>query len=160
MIGIEPEIVQCAEANGVCVRILGQRLACPGQCARHLVGSPWIIAESCVADGSVVRETRMVRRGMKSDVTYVDSGPERHTEGLNRAIEVLVINRVFIVPDAGTGVGYFVAHKPDTIIARVGFELTYRRTVPSVYGRLLAMGDAKGVKTESRRAATDGVLMV
>jgi hypothetical protein len=83
LIGIEPEIVHCAEANGVCVRILGQGLAGPSQGVRHLIWTPWIVAESCIADGSIVRETRMVRREMKSDVTYVDSNRERHAEGLN-----------------------------------------------------------------------------
>ena len=103
LIGIEPEIVQCAEANGVCVGILGKGLTVPGHCARHLVWSPWIVAESCIADSSVVWEPRMVGRSMKSDVTNVDSGPERHAEGLNRAIEVLVVNGVLIMPHAADG---------------------------------------------------------
>ena len=122
MIGIEPEIVQCAETNCVCVRILGQGLAGPGQCARHLVWNPWIVAESCIADGSVVRETRMVRWGMKSDVTYVDSGPERHAEGLNRAIEVLVVNGVLVMPYAGRWVRYFINDERTTIDTRLRLD--------------------------------------
>ena len=115
MIGIEPEIVQCAKADGVCIRILGKRLTGPGQRARHLIRSPWIIAKSCIADGSVVWETRMVRRGMKSDVTNVDSLPERHAEGLNRAIEVLVVNGVLVTPHAGRWIGYFINDERTTI---------------------------------------------
>jgi len=115
LIGIEPEIVQCAETNGVCVWILRKRLAGPGQCARYLIRSPWIITESCVADGSVVWETGMVRRGMKSDVTNVDSLPERHAEGLNRAIEVLVVNGVLVMPHAGRWVRYFINDERPTI---------------------------------------------
>ena len=115
MIGIEPEIVQCAKADGVCIRILGKRLAGPGQCARYLIRSPWIIAESCIADGSVVRETWMVRRGMKSDVTYVNSLPERYGERLNRAIEVLVVNGVLVTPHAGRWIGYFINNESTTI---------------------------------------------
>ena len=80
-----------------------------------MVRNPRIVAESCIADGSVVRETRMVRRGMKSDVTYVDSGPERHAEGLNRAIEVLVVNGVLVMPHAGGWVRYFVNDERATI---------------------------------------------
>ena len=38
---------------------------------------------------------------MKSDVSDVDSRSNRHAERLDGAIEVLVIERVFIVPDAG-----------------------------------------------------------
>ena len=115
MIGIEPEIVHCAEANGVCVRILGQGLAVPDQCARHLVWNPRIVAESCIADGSVVRETRMVWWGMKSDVAYIDSLPERHAEGLNRAIEILVVNGVLVMPHAGRWVGHFINDERTTI---------------------------------------------
>jgi hypothetical protein len=115
LIGIEPEIVQCAEANGVCVGVLGKALTVPGHCARHLVWNPRIVAESCIADGSVVRETRMVRRGMKSDVTYVDSGPDRHAEGLHRAIEVLVVNGVLVMPHAGGWVRYFINDERTTI---------------------------------------------
>ena len=57
----------------------------------------------------------MVRREMKSDVTYVDSGPDWHAEGLNRAIEVLVVNGVLIVPYTGGWVGYFINNKGTTI---------------------------------------------
>ena len=79
---------------------------------------------------------------------------------MDRAIEVLVVESIFVVPDAGTWVCYFVTHEPDTIVSRVGFELTYRCTTPGEYRRLLAMGGTSGAKTERRRAATDGVLMV
>ena len=40
---------------------------------------------------------------MKSDVADVDASAQRHTEGLNCAIEVLVIDRILVVPDSGTG---------------------------------------------------------
>ena len=115
MIGIEPEIVKCAEANGVCVGILRKGLAVPSQCARHLVWNPWTVAESCIPDGSIVRETRMVRRSMKSDVTNVDSLPKRHGEGLNRAIEVLVVNGVLVMPHAGGWIRYFINDERTTV---------------------------------------------
>ena len=57
----------------------------------------------------------MVGRGMKSDVTYVGSGPERHAEGLNRAIEVLVVNGVLVMPHAGRWIRYFVNNEGTTI---------------------------------------------
>ena len=94
---------------------MGNGLAVPGHCARHLVWSPWIVAESCIADGSVVRETRMVGRSMKSDVTNVDSGRERHAEVLNRAIEILVMNGVLVMPHAGRWICYFVNDERTTI---------------------------------------------
>ena len=115
MIGIEPEIVHCAEANGVCVRILGKCLAVPSQCVRHLIWSPRIVAESCIADSSVVRETRMVRREVKSDVTNVNSFPEWHAKGLNRAVEILVVSGVLVMPHAGRWGRYFINDKRTTI---------------------------------------------
>jgi len=52
---------------------------------------------------------------MKSDVTYVDSGRERHAEGLNRAIEVLVVKGVLVMPHARRWVRYFVNDERATI---------------------------------------------
>ena len=91
---------------------------------------------------------------MKSDVRDVYSCPNRDAERLDRAIEVLVIERVFIVPDASAGVRYFVAHKPDTIIAWVGLLLVYRRAGPGHDRWLFANGGANGAKGEVCRAAT------
>ena len=65
---------------------------------------------------------------MKTDVTDVHSGSQRHTKGLNRAVEVLVIQGILIVPDSGSGIRYFVTHKPNTIVTRVGLDLVYCRT--------------------------------
>ena len=42
-------------------------------------------------------------------------GSQRHAEGLNRAIEVLVIDRVLVVPDARRWVGHFVADERNAI---------------------------------------------
>jgi hypothetical protein len=87
---------------------------------------------------------------MERDVTDVDSSSFRHAERLNRAIEVLVIERVLIVPDASIGAGHFVTHKPDTIVARIGFDLINRRAGPGFNGWLLSYGIAYGLKTEWR----------
>ena len=67
---------------------------------------------------------------MKSDIGNIHSGCEWHAKGLDRAIEVLVIERVFVVVNTGRRVGHFVTHKPDTIVARVGFNLTHRGSRP------------------------------
>ena len=53
---------------------------------------------------------RMLKRGMKSDIGDVDASSQRHGEGLDGAIEVLVVQRILIVPDSSGWVGYFVAH--------------------------------------------------
>lgn len=57
----------------------------------------------------------MVRRGMKSNVTYVDSGAERHAERLNRAIEILVMNGVLVMPHAGRWIRYLINDERTTI---------------------------------------------
>ena len=60
----------------------------------------------------------MIRWGMKRDVTYVDSGAERHAERLNRAIEILVVNGVLVMPHAGRRVRYFINDERTTIDTR------------------------------------------
>ena len=75
-------------------------------------------------------------------------GPTGTLNDWMRAIEVLVVQRVFIVPDASGGVGDFVAHKPDAIVAGIRFDLIYRRASPSHDGRLLSHGGAHGSKTK------------
>ena len=85
---------------------------------------------------------------METDVGDVYSGSKRHAERLDRAIEVLVVESIFIVPDAGTGVRYFEAHEPDTIISRIRLLPVYRRAGPSHDGRLLSHGGACASKSE------------
>ena len=60
---------------------------------------------------------------MKPDVTDIDSRSQRHAERLNGAIEVLVIEGVFIVPDAGSWSCHLVTHEPDAVVARIRFDL-------------------------------------
>jgi hypothetical protein len=57
---------------------------------------------------------------------------------LNSAIQVLIVKRIFIMPDASSGVGYFVPHKPDVIVARIRLNLVHGRASPSHDGRLHA----------------------
>lgn len=57
----------------------------------------------------------MIRWGMKPDVTYVDPGAERHAEGLNRAIEILVVNVVLVMPHASRWIRYFINNERTTI---------------------------------------------
>ena len=64
---------------------------------------------------------------MEADVAYVNSRSQRHTKGLDRAVQVLVIQSVFIVPDSRCRIGHFVAHEPDTIITGVGLDLVHGR---------------------------------
>ena len=102
----------------------------------------------------------MLNRRMKSDVRDVYSGSNRHAERLDGAIEVLVVERVFIVPDASAGVRHFEAHEPDTIISRVRLDPIYRRAGPGHDCRLLSHGGANGAKTKGLLIPPHGVPLV
>jgi hypothetical protein len=97
---------------------------------------------------------------MKSDVRDVYSGSNRHAERLDRTIEVLVVQSIFIVPDAGAGVRHFVAHEPDAVIARIRLLLVHCRAGPGHDRWLLAYGAANGAKGEGCRPATNVIALV
>ena len=79
---------------------------------------------------------------MKADIADVHSGNQGHTERLDGAVEVLVIQGVFVVPDTGTWVSHFVTHKPNPVVAWIGFGLADRRTCPGHDGWLHLYGRA------------------
>ena len=76
-----------------------------------------------------MREAGLLKRRTKPDVGDIYSGSNRHSERLDAAIEVLVVKRVLVVPDAGSWIGNFVTHEPDTIVSRIRLELSHCRTV-------------------------------
>jgi hypothetical protein len=90
---------------------------------------------------------------VESDVTDVHSRSQGHAEGLNRPIQVLVIEGVLIVPDAATQVGYFITHEPDSIVAGVRLNLIHRRAGPSHDCRLHAYRRGGRRKREVRSSA-------
>jgi len=100
LIGIEPEIIQRAEANGVGVLILRKSLRVPSDRACVLRNIPRCAAITLIVKRAVIRPAGFLTRGVKPDVRDDYSGSERHAERLDRAVEVLVVQRVFIVPDA------------------------------------------------------------
>ena len=85
---------------------------------------------------------------MESNVRDIYSWPNSHAERLDRAIEVLVVESIFIVPDAGAGVRYFKAHKPDAIGSGSRLKLSYRRAGPGSNGWLFSHRGARRTKTE------------
>jgi hypothetical protein len=102
----------------------------------------------------------MLRRGVKPDVTHVNSGSYRQSERLDGTIQVLVIERVLIVPRATAQVGYFIAHEPDTIIAMIWFDLIYRRASPGFNRWVFPVSGAHWTEAESSRSATHCVLFI
>jgi hypothetical protein len=92
---------------------------------------------------------------MECDITDVGSRSQRHAKGLDRAIQVLVIQGIVIVPDAGRWIGHFVTHKPDAIVSRVRLDLIYccARTYPGRDGRLHSYGRGERRKCKVGSAA-------
>ena len=79
---------------------------------------------------------------------------------MDGAVEVLVIERIFVVPDAGSWVRDFVAHEPDAIVSRIRLNLIYGRIGPRHDRRLLPNGGTNGVKIEIRRATAHALLLI
>ena len=102
LIGVKPEVIQRAVANRVGVLILRKSFRAPGDRACVLGNSPRCAAIALLIEGAIICPAGMLSRRMKADVRDVYSWPKRHAERLNRAIEVLVIESVFIVPEASS----------------------------------------------------------
>jgi len=79
---------------------------------------------------------------------------------LNRAIEVLVIERVLVMPDASRRIGHLITHEPDAIVAVIWFDLIYCRASPGFDGRLLALSGTYGIEGERLVDSSYAVLFV
>ena len=98
IIRIESEVIQNPPANGVGVLILRKGFTVPGDVAAILSDTPGSAAISLVHKGAVICPTWFLRRRMKCHVTNSSESRSEHVKGLNRTIEVLVIDSVFVVP--------------------------------------------------------------
>jgi len=107
-----------------------------------------------------MRPAGLLGRGMKFDVANVDAWAQRHSERLNAAVEVLIIERVLIMPDSGRWVAHFVTHEPDTVHAVIRVELGYRCTSPGCNRWLLTHRAAHGTETKGLIDSAYGVLLV
>jgi hypothetical protein len=148
LIGVEPEIIQCAPANRVGVLILRKGFAVPSDRIAGLSDTPLLAAVTLVVKRAVVCPAGFLRWRVESDVTDVGSSSQRHAKGLDRAIEVLVIQRILVVPDALAWISHFVTHKPDAIVSRIRLHLIYCCARPSHDGRLHPHGRAERRKRE------------
>jgi hypothetical protein len=168
LIGVEPEVVKRAVAN--CIRVLISRKRIRAPSDRGWVGGiniPWRTAIAGVSYCAIMREAGMLRRRMESDVSDIDASSYRHGERLNRTIEVLVIERVLIVPNPGIWSRHFVTDEENAVASRgcpgSRLDLIYNRTIctsPNHNGRLLSHGGADRRKAESGRAAAHSVPLV
>ena len=137
MIGVEPEIIQRAVSNGIGVGILQHGFAVPGDRITGQSHSPRHAAVPLVVKGAVVSPAGFLRRRVEADVANINSWAKRHTEGLNAAVEVLVIQSILIVPDPGSWISHSIAHKPEAIVRRIRLDLLHCSACvcPSHYGR-------------------------
>ena len=156
-VSIEPEIIQRPPANRVSILIGRKSFRAPGDGACVLCNIPWCAAISRVSLGAIVCPTGMLRRGVETNVTYIDSGRQWHTEGLNRAVEVHVKERILIVPDSRRRVSYLVAHEPHPVVTRIGLDLVdcCAGSCPGLDSRLHSHRATGWRKAEIRRAAGD-----
>jgi len=162
LIGVEPEIIQRPEADCISIGVLRKRFAVPGYGIRGLGDSPRRAAETLIVSCPVVCPARFLRWCVKVDVTDIDARTQRHTKGLNSAIQVLVIKSILVVPDPNRRIGHFVAHEPDTIVAWIRLDLIYHsaRICPSHDGRLHLHRVTNVRKREVRRRTTYSLLTV
>src|SRR5262249_1939662 len=99
--------------------VLCKRFGIPSYGIGRLSDCPWSAAVTLIVECAVVSPAGFLRRRVKADVTDVGAQPKRDTEGLNGAVQVLVVQGVLVVPNLRTWVCYFVRHKPDAIVSRV-----------------------------------------
>src|SRR6187399_816090 len=90
---------------------------------------------------------------MEAEVTRSDSTSKRNAKRLNRAIKVLVINGVLIVPNSRGRVCHLVTKDSDSVGSGNRFERATGRSDPCQDGRHLSYGCAHRRKCEARRAA-------
>src|SRR5204863_4868434 len=114
---------------------------------------PGGVAKSRAAHGSVIRISGMIRRSVKAEIVQRDRTSERDAEGLDRAIEILVIERIFIMPDARGWIGDLVGNVGPAIHARLGFDRIDGRSGPGMNGAEHAHRVSHFNKGETGRAA-------
>src|SRR4029434_3053818 len=136
------------------------RFRVPGYGTRRLSNSPWRAAVTLVVKRAVVWPAGFLRRPLKVDIANVHPGDQGHTERLNSAVEVLVIHGIFVMPHAGSWVSHFVTHKPNPVVAWIGFDLADGRPSPGHEGRLHLHRREKRWKAEIGWASINSKLTV
>ena len=98
-----------------------------------LSDSPGCTAVSLVVKRAVVGRTRFLRRRVESNIAQGRGKKWIHDlEGLNGAIEVLVINGVLIVVDASVGACHLVSDEEKPVVTRIRLKLVYCCACPGL----------------------------
>ena len=155
--GIETKIIKSTPANRICVWVLRKRLAAPSQRTVYYHRCPGGAAVARVSHGSIICPPRFLGRRMKPYVS--EAAVRRNSERLNRAIEVLVIDRVLIMPNSSGWVCHFITNECNAIVSRIGLDPIDGCSGPGKNGRLRYRRGSNGRKCEIRDA-TDTELTI
>ena len=136
LICVKSEIVQCAEADSIRIGVLYNSLAVPSDRSTGLSHGPWSAAVTQVVKRAVICPARFLTRRMKGYVADVNARCQGHTEGLNAAVKILIVQCIVIVPDALAWISHFIAHEPDAIVCWVRLNLVHCSACPSHDGGL------------------------
>jgi len=146
LVSVKSEIIQRAEADRICVRILSKGLRAPADVAEVVNSIPWCAAIPSVSYGTIVWPTWMLRWCVESDIAYggrrICSGIK--LKGSNSGFEVLVINGILIVPNADIWSCHLITNPENAVVSGIGFDPNYRSSAPSHNRRLLSHGAADG----------------
>src|ERR1044071_4576725 len=152
-VGIKTEVVGSSPADCVGVFVLSDGLGTPAQVAGSLVQSPLRVAISRVSLGRVVGKASRITGGVKLEIAYRGSAAQRDRERLDRAIEILVIDRVFVMPYTADGTDNLVGDKSAPIHAGLWFDGLNGGAGPGGNGRHRGHGGASDRERETRCAA-------
>ena len=94
----------------------------------------------------------MIQGRMKPQIAHRDSAPQRQSEGLDPAIEILVIDRVLIMPNPSDWAGHLVGNERSSIRSRLGLNGINGRSGPGTDGWSRSHRGSNGRKGEARRA--------
>ena len=147
--GIKSEVVQCGEANRVGVLVLHKCFAVPSRRRETRSEDPGSTAITSISLYSCVQiQDAAVARGTQR-CSLLSGGRANDFEGLNRAVEVLVIDGVRIVGHPGIWSCHLVTDEENAIVSRVGLDCgAHCRASPGFNGRLLPESVADEIKGE------------
>jgi hypothetical protein len=97
----------------------------------------------------------MIHRSVKPQVAGRYPASERNTEGLDSAIQVLIVESVFVMPNPDGRVRHLVGDERAAIGARDRLDHVDGRSSPDIDGRGHAHREANGRKGERPRGAAD-----
>ena len=140
-----------------------KRLAVPGGRRETVSEDPRRAAISGVSLGAIVCKSRMLWRRVEPNVVQFDRREQRVNdfERLDGAIQVLIIDGIFIMVHTGGWACHFVSHEENTIVAWIGLDRgAHRRASPRFNGRLFSYSFSYGLKTKGLVDSRYAVLTV